>query len=437
VATAELQSSIRQRLRIELASHFQDAYEALISSGISRELAETSALEALGDPEATRKHFRDEYGSELPWLSENFPPKKPLTHDFGYLNGSKFVGCTREELIHVCRNRASQIDLAWTPASERLVPIQTIPFLFEAIKAGRISNSRVQLGCAFAVAAIFFMSAESTWIYSSWRYVALFVLALGVWPASVWLKQLREAYSLTPEQLRKEAEKSDALRFRVWFRIGKAPVTAGLLLLISVVTITGLVLSGIFLTEDAAVDRYAAHIGLDSRALFNGEWWRILTSIPAQNVWSIGLCIPMLYDLGIRVELAFGRMRLLIVFFTSALVAAGFSIALSDTLLLGSSGGIFGLIGFILSARIKDETILSEREWLAKLVVAFAFAGLLAFDLFYNAAHLGGLLSGLLLGRMVGEPKDIKPSPLIFACSMIGAAALITGGVGAIYVCWR
>lgn len=95
--------------------------------------------------------------------------------------------------------------------------------------------------------------------------------------------------------------------------------------------------------------------------------------------------------------------------------AAGFAL-LTDTFrpMVGASGALFGLAGAVLAWEYADRSALRERHWPVVRAVLFLVAlnaalyvamdGLLAWE-----THLGGFVSGWLLGRLV----DLKPEKTV------------------------
>lgn len=132
-ATDGLSRSVRQRLHLELASHYQDAVEAGIADGLSKEEASAKALQSLGAPKVAREIFRQEYPLEMPWEGLDLFPAKPGEHPYGFVRGNELVPCSKEDLIQHCRAKDFLItgfELVWTPEADRAVPVESVPFLW-------------------------------------------------------------------------------------------------------------------------------------------------------------------------------------------------------------------------------------------------------------------------------------------------------------------
>jgi membrane associated rhomboid family serine protease len=131
------------------------------------------------------------------------------------------------------------------------------------------------------------------------------------------------------------------------------------------------------------------------------EWWRLLTATLLHG--SLAHIIMngfSLWNLGRSLEKYFGRETLLTVFVLTG-VAASLSFALfgsKDTISIGASGAICGMLGFLIShgARNFEElTKQIQRNWInfaLLFVIGFAIPNV------DNWAHGGGVLAGIVLG---------------------------------------
>jgi len=151
----------------------------------------------------------------------------------------------------------------------------------------------------------------------------------------------------------------------------------------------------------------------------NGEWWRLLTSTfvhggllhVALNMW----CLLMLGPLA---ELAFGKLPYL-----AAYVATGLCASLTSTFYhptsigVGASGAIFGVAGLLITPlALKRLTIYSTSKSSAlKMLVQFAVLNLVigaAIPVVDVSAHVGGLVSGLIIGLLFAlRPRTVGYAP--------------------------
>jgi membrane associated rhomboid family serine protease len=151
----------------------------------------------------------------------------------------------------------------------------------------------------------------------------------------------------------------------------------------------------------------------------NGEWWRLLTSTfvhggllhVALNMW----CLLMLGPLA---ELAFGKLP-----YVAAYIATGLCASLTSTLYhpnsigVGASGAIFGVAGFLITPiALKRLTVYSTgKSSTLKMLVQFAVLNLVigaAIPVIDISAHVGGLVSGLIIGLFFSlHPRTVGYAP--------------------------
>lgn len=137
-----------------------------------------------------------------------------------------------------------------------------------------------------------------------------------------------------------------------------------------------------------------------------GLWWQPLTSaFVHQEILHLGVNMLSLWFLGPPLEQALGRVRFLAIYLVSALAGSAGVMWLSDpqTLTLGASGAIFGLIGSLLVIVLKIRgDVRNVLVWLGiNLVFTFVGSGI------SWQAHIGGLLGGLLATSViVYAPRD-------------------------------
>lgn len=142
-------------------------------------------------------------------------------------------------------------------------------------------------------------------------------------------------------------------------------------------------------------------------AVQSGEWWRLLTGTFLHggllhilyNMVSLGLISWLL-------EASMGSIRLLALYLLSALGASLVSVWWHPNIVsVGASGAIFGLFGAAVALAVMPGRIpVADRG--ALLLIAGLFGGISLVLGFFapftdNAAHLGGLASGFLIGLLL------------------------------------
>ncbi len=140
----------------------------------------------------------------------------------------------------------------------------------------------------------------------------------------------------------------------------------------------------------------------------SGQWWRLL-SYMFLHIGIVHLAVNMwcLWDLGSLAEHIYGRVTFLAIYVITGLSGAILGLVWHPFVVVaGASGAIFGVAGALIACFYFGKLPFPKQSIKAALLSLFAFAG---YNLFLgivnprtdNAAHLGGLLSGLLLGFLL------------------------------------
>lgn len=145
-----------------------------------------------------------------------------------------------------------------------------------------------------------------------------------------------------------------------------------------------------------------------SQAIFqDDQWWRLITAgFLHGGLTHILMNMWVMIDLGAQVELVYGPARLIILYVLTT--AAGFLLSAwwSPVLSIGASAALFGFIGAMIALGVANPS--SVGQHIKKLYLRWALYGLafgfLPFFQIDNAAHLGGLASGFVLGYVAGIP---------------------------------
>ena len=137
-------------------------------------------------------------------------------------------------------------------------------------------------------------------------------------------------------------------------------------------------------------------------ATLNGEWWRLLTCCFI-HIGLIHLLMNMyaLVYIGLILEPFFGKARFLAAYILSGIAASVASLWWNELVVsAGASGAIFGMYGVfiaLLTTKLLDDSI---KKALTTSILIFVGYNLLngmkgGID---NAAHIGGLISGAIIG---------------------------------------
>lgn len=164
-----------------------------------------------------------------------------------------------------------------------------------------------------------------------------------------------------------------------------------------------------------------AHLGaiVPRWILHDGEWWRLLSAMFLHGNGTIALTLAhagmnlwALFQLGTLYELMFGTRRFVTIYFVSGIIASLTSVFFTDGASVGASGAIFGIVGAFIFSILRSPKWRHEKA-ARSIVHQLVFWTLLnlaigaQFEVIDNAAHVGGLVSGLLLGAIL--PHRVQP----------------------------
>ena len=145
-----------------------------------------------------------------------------------------------------------------------------------------------------------------------------------------------------------------------------------------------------------------------SPAVLAGDWWRLVTAgFLHGGVLHILMNSWALFDLSGQVEELFGASRLVMFYLVSSVGGFVASTFWSNSLSVGASAALFGLIGVMIAFGMKNRTAMGDA--IRGMYIRWAMYGLL-FGLLPgfrvdNAAHIGGLVTGFVCGYLSGTPR--------------------------------
>lgn len=182
-------------------------------------------------------------------------------------------------------------------------------------------------------------------------------------------------------------------------------------------------------------------------ATTDGEWYRLFTSMflhfgllhIAFNMWA-------LYDSGRLTERLYGNAPFLAIYLVGGLMGSLVSLYWNRLVVsAGASGAVFAVYGALLAYVLLHRKMVPQ-ENLKKIRTSTAV--FIMYSLFYgfthegidNAAHIGGLAGGLLMGALLSAPLDAQsrrkvmlrrlPVALAAALVIVPAAAAMAPGPG-------
>jgi rhomboid protease GluP len=226
---------------------------------------------------------------------------------------------------------------------------------------------------------------------------------------------------------------------------------------------TGLLVTHVILAVTAAVSFFSFNspeiieaLFLDPSRLQQGELYRLVSvTLVHGGFLHLFLNLYALWIIGPIVEQIWGKRLFVLFYLLTAVGGSTGSFLFSDGPSVGASGAVFGLVGVILAGTRAHHPMLDRRARsivpqlgmfvLINLIFGFvANTGGLRID---NAAHIGGLVTGLWLGFVVppgkvptlrsamqrsraGTPEEMR-SPLLIAAGVIGLVGVLAGALAA------
>lgn len=167
-------------------------------------------------------------------------------------------------------------------------------------------------------------------------------------------------------------------------------------------------------------------------AVQDGQWWRMVTAMFLHGgVLHLALNMYALWEAGLMVTRLFGNRGFLVVYFGAGLAGNALSLHFSGQsgVSVGASGAVFGVAGALLAAVIQHRgkfPMGRSKQMLMSLGLFIFYSLAYGFSRqgIDNAAHVGGLLAGLVTGWLLLEKIDDSATPLRRQVAMAGAAAL-------------
>ena len=139
-----------------------------------------------------------------------------------------------------------------------------------------------------------------------------------------------------------------------------------------------------------------------------GEWWRLITATFLHaSLWHIGFNMLVLWLVGRPLESLLGHSRFIVLYLLSALGGSIASYAFSplNTLSVGASGAIFGLMAALL---VTGHSLKADVTQIAVLLVLNFFIGFVVAGIDWRA-HLGGALVGAMVAAVMSyAPKQSR-----------------------------
>lgn len=330
----------------------------------------------------------------------------------------------------------ARVDMVWTPASPHLVLPEEVRELWPALKSARLKWAEWEMDegwrqmkvfglfmAGFAVLSYFGKGGAS--IMSTLGLALILFLILGFFPWYQGRKRWKRAKAWAADQAEPDLE---GLRFEVWLMAQKAPVTRALAVLMGAVALAQWLGPLDLGTQIQAVGL----VKQDGKAI---DWWRLGTAAfmhghPLHLIFNLS---ALLY-LGRRMEVLVRWPHLLVVFALAAWIGNECSARWVPGPSLGASGGLLGMLGFLLVFEWMHRRLVPEsstRRLLAGLLMTAAI-GVVGFRFIDNAAHAGGTVAGMLYAFAMFPRSSAATRPRMsgvdLAAGFVAAAVVLVFG---------
>ena len=180
-----------------------------------------------------------------------------------------------------------------------------------------------------------------------------------------------------------------------------APVATYVLIAVNVLVFIAEMAQGVGLSGGLGGSDLVRNGALLGPAVADGDWWRLVSGgFLHASVIHLGFNMYLLWILGGAFERYAGPWRLLAVYFSALLWGAAGALLLSpDSLTVGASGAVFGLMAALyLLERQRGVALLGSSVGvllLLNLVITFAIPGISI------GGHIGGILGGAAAGYLL------------------------------------
>jgi rhomboid protease GluP len=164
---------------------------------------------------------------------------------------------------------------------------------------------------------------------------------------------------------------------------------------------------------------------------FDGQWWRLFTCCFLHfGILHIAFNMYALFYIGFLLEPLLGKSRFLVAYLSCGLLSSLASLWWNTLIVsAGASGAIFGMYGLFLALLTTNLIPKQYRQSQLNIMVVFvvfnlAFGATGGID---NAAHIGGLLAGIVIGYLY-YPSIIRPRLTQFKYVTVVLLIVCVGG---------
>jgi rhomboid protease GluP len=245
------------------------------------------------------------------------------------------------------------------------------------------------------------------------------------------LVELRQGYAPEEEDILSKPPSTAKEKITDFFSVFKPTegyFVSPILININIVVFAIMLISGVHILQPESQD--LLNWGANFRPMtLEGQWWRLFTAC-FLHIGILHLLLNMyaLLYIGLILEPYLGKIRFLAAYLISGIAASMTSLWWHDfTISAGASGAIFGMYGVflaLLTTNLLDKSV--KKALLTSIAVFVGYNilnGLQPNSGIDNAAHIGGLISGLFIGyAFIPSLKQFENKAIKF--STIGALTL-------------
>src|SRR6267378_2047405 len=205
---------------------------------------------------------------------------------------------------------------------------------------------------------------------------------------------------------------------------------------INVAVFLGMLFAGVSILDSPAgqdLVHWGANFGPYT---LSGQWWRLLTCVFVHgSLLHIAFNMWCLWDLGSLAESLYGHWTFAAIYLLAGIGGSLGSVIWNPNVLsVGASGAIFGIAGALIASFYLGEFSLPRSAITGTLRSVVMFVG---YNLFFgaiiahtdNAAHIGGLLMGLLLGALIARVAPQGDDVGRRVAVLLVGVLLVAGGV--------
>lgn len=367
------------------------------------------------------------------WEEEIVLPAKETGTEYAYIlkSSSIPIKCDKETLLKVIETEEN-VEFVTTPKNSTFIipgsDFETIkPILFKkkASVKQNIVYAFIYIILFGGLMLLFNFSHQGN--DNQTNTEKLYLLIFGIIPM---ISNYYEFFTLNRINESNYKKESEEIKFDYWVKLKTS---------YSIYICTGLLVLIFTFQLPFEFKKSIELAGLIKQKVLVGEYWRVLTApLLHGGLLHIFFNAFALFIIGRTAIRITGFSYFALVFLFSAILGSLFSLYLMPLgTSVGASGGIMGLIGFILviSIKFKDEIPRNIIKSMIQAIILVGLLGISASKIIDNAAHLGGLVGGILAGLVLirNTNKRIPYKPTIFV-KMLGALSSIILVLGVVMI---